>query len=52
MMIYGKYGFIETPDHQQAGDMIERLSGPLPKTIANDLAVQFSKDRNTPLLNP
>ncbi|MHB1758465.1 MAG: hypothetical protein ACYCT9_13350 [Leptospirillum sp.] len=43
---------IETPDHQQTGDMIKRLSTPLPKTIANDFAVQRSKDRNIPLLNP
>lgn len=43
---------METPEHQQAGDIREWLSGPLPGSLANDLAVKLSEERKIPLLHP
>jgi hypothetical protein len=47
-----RVALMETPEHQQAGDIREWLSGPLPKSIANDLANRLSKERRIPLLHP
>ena len=47
-----RVALMETPEHQQAGDIREWLSGPLPGFLANDLANRLSKERSIPLLHP
>lgn len=47
-----RVALMETPEHQQAGDIREWLSGPLPRSLANDLAIILSEERKIPLLRP
>ena len=41
---------METPEHQQAGNIREWCSNPLLRSMANELAIRVSKERDIPLL--
>lgn len=47
-----RVALMKTPEHQQAGDIIAWLSNPLPRELADALAVRISEERDIPLLHP